>query len=43
MLNPKILKIRIKLDKIDTNLLQIIKKRTNLVNQVIKLKKIKKK
>ena len=42
MLNPKILKIRIKLDKIDTNLLQIIKKRTNLVNQVIKLKKNKK-
>ena len=42
MLNPKIIKIRIKLDKIDTNLLQIIKKRTNLVNQVIKLKKNKK-
>ena len=39
MLNPKIIKIRIKLDKIDTNLLRIIKKRTNLVNQVIKLKK----
>ena len=43
MLNPKIIKIRIKLDKIDTNLLRIIKKRTNLVNQVIKLKKKKKK
>ena len=42
MLNPKIIKIRIKLDKIDTNLLQIIKKRTNLVNQVINLKKNKK-
>ena len=42
MLNPKIIKIRIKLDKIDTNLLRIIKKRTNLVNQVIKLKKNKK-
>ena len=39
MLDPKIKEIRKKLDKIDSSLLQIIKKRTNLVNQVIKLKK----
>jgi chorismate mutase len=39
MINPKIKDIRKKLDKIDGKLLLIIKKRTNLVNQVIKLKK----
>ena len=39
MLDPKIKEIKKKLDKIDSSLLQIIKKRTNLVNQVIKLKK----
>jgi|TARA_B100000795_G_scaffold166711_1_gene125447 chorismate mutase len=39
MINPKIKAVRIKLDKIDNKLLLIIKKRTNLVNQVIKLKK----
>ena len=42
MTNQKIEKIRKKLDKIDTELLFIIKKRTNLVNEVIKLKKSKK-
>jgi chorismate mutase len=39
MINHKIKAVRIKLDKIDNKLLLIIKKRTNLVNQVIKLKK----
>ena len=42
MLDPKIFRIRKKLDIIDNKLLQVIKKRTDLVNQVIKLKKIKK-
>jgi chorismate mutase len=42
MINHKIIKIRKKLDLIDTKLLLVIKKRTNLVNQVIKLKKTKK-
>ena len=42
MTNQKIEKIRKKLDKIDTELLFIIKKRTNLVDSVIKLKKNKK-
>jgi chorismate mutase len=42
MTNPKIIKIRKKLDKIDTKLLLIIKNRTKLVNEVIKLKKSKK-
>tara|TARA_B110000971_G_C19886278_1_gene443145 strand:+ start:41 stop:322 length:282 start_codon:yes stop_codon:yes gene_type:complete len=42
MINPKIIKIRKKLDKIDTKLLLIIKNRTKLVNEVIKLKKSKK-
>ena len=41
MINPKIKKIRIKLDKIDSKLLMIIKKRTSFVNQVIKLKQTK--
>jgi len=42
MINPKIRKIRIKLDEIDSKLLLVIKKRTDLVNEVIKLKKNKK-
>tara|TARA_B100000780_G_C20856569_1_gene340478 strand:- start:99 stop:380 length:282 start_codon:yes stop_codon:yes gene_type:complete len=42
MISPKILKIRKKLDKLDSILLSIIKKRTNLVDEVIKLKKNKK-
>ena len=41
-MNLNIKKIRKKLDKIDTELLYIIKKRTNLVDSVIKLKKNKK-
>ena len=43
MIDPKIKNIRKKLDIIDTKLLLIIKKRTNLVDKVIKLKKKKKK
>jgi len=39
MINPKIINIRKKLDIIDAKLLLIIKKRTNLVDKVIKLKK----
>ena len=42
MISPKIKKIRNKLDKIDLKLILIIKKRTNLVNEIIKLKKTKK-
>ncbi len=42
MVNKNILKIRKKLDKLDDNLLNIIKKRTILVNQVIKNKRFKK-
>ena len=42
MINKEILKIRKKLDSLDNNLLNIIKKRTLLVNQVIKNKKYKK-
>ena len=42
MINKEILKIRKKLDNLDNNLLKIIKKRTLLVNQVIKNKKFKK-
>ena len=42
MINKEILKIRKKLDNLDNNLLEIIKKRTLLVNQVIKNKKFKK-
>ena len=38
MVSPKIIKIRKKLDIIDSKLLYLIKKRTNLVNHVIKLK-----
>ena len=42
MVNRNILKIRKKLDILDNELLDIIKKRTNLVNQVIQNKKFKK-
>ena len=42
MVNRNILKIRKKLDILDNQLLSIIKKRTNLVNQVIRNKKFKK-
>ena len=42
MINQKILKIRKKLDNLDDLLLNIIKKRTSLVNQVLKNKKFKK-
>ena len=42
MENKNIFLIRKKLDKLDNNLLNIIKKRTNLVNRIIKNKKFKK-
>ena len=42
MKNKNLLLIRKKLDKLDNNLLNIIKKRTKLVNQIIKNKKFKK-
>ena len=42
MNSPEIKKIRSKLDKLDSKMLLIIKKRTNLVDKVIKLKKNKK-
>ena len=42
MVNKNILEIRKKLDKLDNNLLDIIKKRTKLVDIVIKNKKYKK-
>ena len=42
MKNKKILKIRKKLDKLDDTLLNIVKKRTVLVNEVLKNKKFKK-
>ena len=42
MVNKNILKIRKDLDKLDNSLLDIIKKRTKLVNIVIKNKKFKK-
>jgi chorismate mutase len=42
MVRPEIKKIRDKLDKIDSKLLLIIKKRANLVAEIIKLKKTKK-
>tara|TARA_B100000900_G_scaffold318512_1_gene277625 strand:- start:864 stop:1154 length:291 start_codon:yes stop_codon:yes gene_type:complete len=38
----KLSKVRYKLDKLDNKLLQIIKKRTSLVNEVLKLKQYKK-
>ena len=42
MINKEILIVRKKLDKLDNNLLKIIKKRTKLVDIVIKNKKFKK-
>ena len=42
MNNKKILYIRKKLDKLDSSLLKIIKRRTFLVDQVLKNKKFKK-
>ena len=42
MMKKNIIKIRKKLDILDNQLLVIIKKRTNLVNQVIQNKKFKK-
>tara|TARA_B110000285_G_scaffold220657_1_gene272678 strand:- start:3133 stop:3423 length:291 start_codon:yes stop_codon:yes gene_type:complete len=38
----KLNKLRGKLDKLDSNLLELIKKRSNLVNEVLKLKIYKK-
>ena len=38
----KLVKIRSELDKLDNSLIKLIKKRTNLVNQVLKLKDKKK-
>ena len=42
MPNQNIIKIRKKLDKLDNLFLKLIKKRTNLVNEVLKNKKFKK-
>ena len=42
MKNSNILKIRKKLDKLDDKLLNLIKKRTYLVHQILKNKKFKK-
>ena len=42
MKNKNLKNIRIKLDKIDIKLLHLIKERSSLVDQVIKLKKTKK-
>ena len=42
MVNKNILKIRKKLDKLDDHFLSLIKKRTLLVNQVLKNKRYKK-
>ncbi len=42
MVNKNILKIRKKLDKLDNHFLNLIKKRTVLVNQVLKNKEFKK-
>ena len=42
MINKNIRKIRKKLDKLDNSLLEIIKKRTKLVDKVIQNKKFKK-
>ena len=38
----KLSKIRLELDKLDNSLIKLIKKRTNLVNQVLRLKDKKK-
>ena len=42
MKNKKINSVRIKLDNLDNKLLDLIKKRTSLVNQILKAKKFKK-
>ena len=42
MVNKNIVKIRKKLDKLDNSFLNLIKKRTNLVNQVLANKQFKK-
>ena len=42
MINTKILKIRKNLDKLDNKLLEIIKKRTKLVDEIVKNKRFKK-
>ena len=42
MINNNIIKIRKKLDKLDNDLLNIIKRRTKLIDVVIKNKKFKK-
>ena len=42
MVNKNILKIRKRLDKLDNNLIEIIRKRTRLIDIVIKNKKFKK-
>ena len=42
MVNRNIIKVRKELDKLDNNLLNIIKKRSKLVDIVIKNKKFKK-
>ncbi len=42
MINKNIIRIRKKLDILDNNLLEIIKKRTRLVDEVIQNKKFKK-
>ena len=42
MVNKNIINIRLKLDKLDDALLQLIKKRANLVDQVLKNKNFKK-
>ena len=42
MINKNILKIRKKLDKLDNRLLDLIKKREHIVNQVLENKKYKK-
>ena len=42
MINKNIIKIRKKLDNLDNHFLQLIKKRTILVNEVLKNKKFKK-
>ena len=42
MVNKNTIKIRKKLDKLDNAFLKLIKKRTNLVDQVLKNKKFKK-
>ena len=42
MVNKNTIKIRKKLDKLDNNFLNLIKKRTLLVDQILKNKKLKK-